>query len=82
MKSKSSVQALFVTTLVVLDVTVAGLAYVLAYSIRRWIPWPEPAREMGTIAAYWSIVIFHVLSVARRASRSLWGFSSPQASRR
>jgi Undecaprenyl-phosphate glucose phosphotransferase len=57
------VQAVFVATLLVADAAMAACAYVLAYWLRQWIPWPEPAQGMGPITAYWSMLLFHALSV-------------------
>ena len=41
----------------------AVVAFILAYWMRQWIPWPEPAQDMGPIIAYWSILLLHTASV-------------------
>jgi Undecaprenyl-phosphate glucose phosphotransferase len=52
-----------VLTLVITDAIMAGLALFLAYWMRRWIPWPDQAREMGGFLDYSGIVMAHVASV-------------------
>jgi Undecaprenyl-phosphate glucose phosphotransferase len=62
-KSKTQMQVLFVVTLVITDVVMAGQAFALAYWLRRLIPWPDAAQNMGSFRDYFSIVVMHVLSV-------------------
>jgi Undecaprenyl-phosphate glucose phosphotransferase len=62
-KSKAQTQVLFVVTLVITDVVMAGQAYALAYWLRRLIPWPDAAQNMGSFRDYVGIVMMHVLSV-------------------
>ncbi|MEA3376212.1 MAG: undecaprenyl-phosphate glucose phosphotransferase [Chloroflexota bacterium] len=63
MRSKSKVRAIFAGTLAVTDVVMAGLAFYLAYWMRRWIPWPEQAQNMGQFTDYAVLVLTHVLSI-------------------
>jgi exopolysaccharide biosynthesis polyprenyl glycosylphosphotransferase len=48
----------------------AALAFQLAYWMRRWIPWPEQAQNMGHLVDYAPLIITHVLSVV-----TVFGFS-------
>jgi Undecaprenyl-phosphate glucose phosphotransferase len=40
-----------------------GCAFLLAYWLRRWLPWPEEAQAMRPWADYAGIVLIHVLSL-------------------
>jgi exopolysaccharide biosynthesis polyprenyl glycosylphosphotransferase len=62
-KSKTQTQVLFVTTLALTDTAMAGLAFYLAYWLRRWIPWPDEAEGMGQFYNYAGIVLTHVFSI-------------------
>jgi Undecaprenyl-phosphate glucose phosphotransferase len=62
-KSKTQTQALLVKTLVITDVVMAAQAFALAYWLRRWIPWPDAAQNMGSFRDYISIVLTHVVSI-------------------
>ena len=70
MRSKARVRAFFAVTLAITDVAMAALAFVLAYWIRRWIPWPEEAKNMGQLLDYATLVVMHVLSIV-----TIFGFS-------
>ncbi len=70
MRSRSRVRTIFAVTLVLTDVVMACLAFCLAYWMRRWIPWPEEAQNMGWILDYTSLIVTQVLSVA-----TVFGFS-------
>jgi len=63
MKSKARAQVVFVLTLALTDVVMAGLAFFLAYWMRRWIPWPDEAQNMGSFADYAGIVLTHAGSI-------------------
>ena len=63
MKSKTRTQMIFVLTLALTDAAMAGLAFLLAYWMRRWIPWPEEAQAMGSFPNYAGIVLAHVVSI-------------------
>ena len=63
MKSKTKVNLLFLLALVVNDVIAAGLAFLAAYWLRRWIPWPNEAQEMGRFLDYVGLVGAHIVSV-------------------
>jgi Undecaprenyl-phosphate glucose phosphotransferase len=62
-KSKTQTQVVFVLTLAFTDVTMAIMAFSLAYWMRRWIPWPAEAEDMGRFRDYVGIVLTHVASV-------------------
>jgi exopolysaccharide biosynthesis polyprenyl glycosylphosphotransferase len=62
-KSKTQTQIIFVITLALTDAAMAGLAFFLAYWMRRWIPWPDEAQGMGSFPAYASIVLTHTASI-------------------
>ena len=63
MRSKTQTQVIFVLTLALTDMAMVGLAFFLAYWMRRWIPWPEEAKGMGGFFEYASIVLIQALSV-------------------
>lgn len=63
MKSKTQTQVLFVLTLALTDMAMAGLAFYLAYWLRRWVPWPDEAQGMGRFYDYIGITLTHVLSI-------------------
>jgi Undecaprenyl-phosphate glucose phosphotransferase len=53
----------FVFTLVITDAVMAGTAFVLAYWLRHWIPWPNEAQGLGALSEYVGIVLTHILSI-------------------
>ncbi len=63
MKSKGPAQVFFIVTLLLTDALMAALAFLLAYHVRLWIPWPNEAQNMGRITDYNGIVLAHVFSV-------------------
>ena len=63
MKSKTRTQMIFVLTLALTDAVMASLAFLLAYWMRRWIPWPDEAQAMGSFPDYSGIVLAHVVSI-------------------
>nr|HID12506.1 undecaprenyl-phosphate glucose phosphotransferase [Anaerolineae bacterium] len=63
MKSKTQTQMIFVLTLALTDAVMASLAFLLAYWMRRWIPWPDEAQGMGVFSDYSGIVLAHVVSI-------------------
>jgi exopolysaccharide biosynthesis polyprenyl glycosylphosphotransferase len=62
-KSKAQTQVLFVATLALADTAMAGAAFYLAYWLRRWIPWPNEAQDMGAFYNYAGIMLAHVASI-------------------
>ena len=60
---KTQTQVLFVVTLVLTDTVMIGLAFLLAYWMRRWIPWPTEAQGMGRFPDYAGIVLAQVVSI-------------------
>ncbi|MCP4538222.1 MAG: undecaprenyl-phosphate glucose phosphotransferase [Chloroflexi bacterium] len=63
MKSKARIQVVFVLTLALTDLVVAGLAFLLAYWMRRLISWPNYAQNMGDFPDYTGIVLAHAASI-------------------
>jgi Undecaprenyl-phosphate glucose phosphotransferase len=63
MKSKTQTQFVFTLTLILTDVAMIGLAFLLAYWMRRSIPWPNEAQNVGSFSDYASIVLVQVVSV-------------------
>lgn len=63
MRSKSRVQAVFAATVALTDAVMAALALFLAYWMRRWIPWPDQAQNMGQFLDYVTLVLTHVVSI-------------------
>lgn len=62
-RSKSRVRTIFAGTLALTDVVMANLAFYAGYWMRRWIPWPEQAQNMGRFADYATLVVTHVGSI-------------------
>ncbi len=54
---------LYVLFLVISDVMMAGLAFALAYLIRAWIPFPDPAEGMGPWMVHVPMMVVHILSI-------------------
>ncbi len=63
MRSRSRVQTIFVFALALTDMLLAGLAFCAGYWVRRWIPWPDPAQNMGQLLDYTTPVLTHVVSI-------------------
>lgn len=63
MKLKTQTQAIFVITLALTDAVMAGLAFFLAYWMRRWIPWPNEAQGIGSFPDCAGIVLAHIVSI-------------------
>jgi exopolysaccharide biosynthesis polyprenyl glycosylphosphotransferase len=53
----------FVLLLVVVDMLMAGVAFMLAYGLRLALPFPAPAQDMPTIGEYLPMLFIHVLSI-------------------
>ena len=62
MKSKTQTHIIFVLTLALTDAAMASLAFFLAYWMRRFIPLPDQAQNIGGFLDYASIVLAHVAS--------------------
>jgi exopolysaccharide biosynthesis polyprenyl glycosylphosphotransferase len=60
---KRRVQIFFVLTLVLTDVLMAGMAFYIAYWLRRWLPFPSPATELPSPVRYAAVMAVHVLSL-------------------
>ena len=54
---------LFVLFLVLTDVVMAGMAFVMAYVLRRWIPVPDVAEGIGPFLDHGPMLVVHVVSV-------------------
>jgi exopolysaccharide biosynthesis polyprenyl glycosylphosphotransferase len=63
MNSPSRVRTAFAVALALTDAIMASLALYLAYWMRRWIPWPEQAQNVGQFLDYSSLLLTHVLSI-------------------
>lgn len=62
-KSKQKVRLIFTLTLALTDAAMAGLAFFMAYWTRRWIPWPEEARNVGPFLDYAAFVLTHIITI-------------------
>jgi Undecaprenyl-phosphate glucose phosphotransferase len=62
MKSDKT-KALFSTMLVISDVLMTMAAFVLAYYIRREIPWPNPPRDLAPLRSYVGMLSIQVFSI-------------------
>ena len=56
-------KAVFAVMLVLSDVLTTMAAFVLAYYIRREIPWPNPPQNMAPLRSYASMLIIQVVSI-------------------
>jgi len=63
MRSQSKVRTIFAVTLALTDMLMAAAAFSSAYWLRRWIPWPEEAQNMGQLIDYASLILTHVASI-------------------
>ncbi|RLC61068.1 MAG: hypothetical protein DRI48_11180, partial [Chloroflexi bacterium] len=63
MRSKTQIQVIFVLTLAITDAVMASLAFMLAYWLRRLIPWPIEAQNIGLFPDYIGVVLAHVISI-------------------
>ncbi len=63
MKSKTQTRIIFMLTLVLTDMVMAGLAFFFAYYLRQWIAWPNEAQSMGSFPDYIGIVLAHIISI-------------------
>jgi exopolysaccharide biosynthesis polyprenyl glycosylphosphotransferase len=54
---------IFVFYLVLTDIAMAALAFMLAYLLRRIIPFPDPAEGMRPFAEYVPMSLIHIVSV-------------------
>ncbi len=54
---------IFVFYLVITDLAMAALAFVLAYLLRKAIPFPDPAEGMPTFAEYIPMLLIHSFSI-------------------
>jgi exopolysaccharide biosynthesis polyprenyl glycosylphosphotransferase len=61
--SKRRVRAFFGITLVLSDVTLAALAFVLAYALRLRLALPDPAVNIAPLSAYFSLLLVYVGSM-------------------
>jgi exopolysaccharide biosynthesis polyprenyl glycosylphosphotransferase len=62
MKSDKT-KALFSAMLVVSDMLMTMAAFVLAYYIRREIPWPNPPRDLAPLRSYMGMLSIQVFSI-------------------
>jgi exopolysaccharide biosynthesis polyprenyl glycosylphosphotransferase len=62
MKSDKT-KALFSTLLVISDALMTMLAFVLAYYIRRDVPWPNPPRDLAPLRSYIGMLAIQVMSI-------------------
>ncbi len=60
---KQRAHIFFVVTLAFTDVVMSGAAFYAAYWLRRYLPLPTPAIDMGRPARYILLMFTHVLSV-------------------
>jgi Undecaprenyl-phosphate glucose phosphotransferase len=63
MISKTQTRIISTLTLAVTDMAMSGLALLLAYYIRRRVPWPDEAQSMGSFLDYIGIVLAHIASI-------------------
>ena len=53
----------FVFTLALTDAVSAGMAFFTAYWMRRWIPWPGAAQDIGNFYDYAGLLLLHILAI-------------------
>jgi exopolysaccharide biosynthesis polyprenyl glycosylphosphotransferase len=54
-------RSLFSFSLLVADISMLMLAFALGYRLRRIIPWPSEATQLGSPSEYVSVLILHVI---------------------
>ncbi|GAB4150341.1 MAG: undecaprenyl-phosphate glucose phosphotransferase [Candidatus Promineifilaceae bacterium] len=57
------VRVIYAASLLLLDTVLAALAFILAYQLRSWIPWPAELVNAVPLARYIPVLIVHVLSI-------------------
>jgi len=60
---KRRTRAFFVTTLILTDIVMAGVAFYVAYWLRRWIPLPSAATDLAPSTSYAHVMATHVVSI-------------------
>ncbi|MBN1888928.1 MAG: sugar transferase, partial [Thermoflexales bacterium] len=61
--SRNQVKALFTVTLALSDGVMIVAAFVLAYYLRAWIPWPNPPINLLPLRSYSSMLAVHVITI-------------------
>ena len=63
MKSDTKTQVVYVLTLALTDMAMAGWAFVASYWMRRWISWPNLAQGMAQLSDYSAYAFAHIVSI-------------------
>ncbi len=61
--SKNQVRVLFAAGLVLSDVLMTAGAFVLAYYVRVWLPWPNPAINLLPLRDYVGMMMIQVMTI-------------------
>lgn len=57
------IRVIYAASLLLLDAVLAALAFILAYQLRSWIPWPAELVNAVPLVRYIPVLIVHVLSI-------------------
>ena len=57
------VRVVYAVSLLLLDAILAALAFILAYQLRIWIPWPAELANVFPLVRYTPLLLVHVLSI-------------------
>jgi Undecaprenyl-phosphate glucose phosphotransferase len=63
MRKRQAQVLLIRLTLILTDVLMASLAFYLAYVLRHWLPFPEPAQDIAPYDRYVPLLVTHTISV-------------------
>lgn len=61
--SKNQFRALFAITLILSDILMTAGAFVLAYHLRTWIPWPNPPINLSPLRNYSGMLATQVVTI-------------------
>jgi exopolysaccharide biosynthesis polyprenyl glycosylphosphotransferase len=61
--SRNQVKALFTVTLALSDAVMLVAAFVLAYYLRTWIPWPNPPVNLLPLRSYSGMMVVQVVTI-------------------
>ncbi len=61
--NKSQIRTLFTVALVLNDALMTTCAFVLAYYLRAWLPWPNPAINLSPLREYTGMMVIQVITI-------------------
>ncbi|MCB8985496.1 MAG: undecaprenyl-phosphate glucose phosphotransferase [Ardenticatenaceae bacterium] len=61
--TNQKIRTTYTISLVILDAILISVAFILAYQLRLWIPWPEELANPIPIAGYTGLILVQVISI-------------------